>query len=32
VEDEPVPIPDYQTAMLPLLRYASDGKEHSLQE
>jgi restriction system protein len=32
VEDEPVPIPDYQTAMLPLLQYASDGKEHSLQE
>lgn len=25
-------IPDYQTLMLPLLRYASDGREHSLRE
>jgi restriction system protein len=25
-------IPDYQTAMLPLLRFAADGKEHSLRE
>lgn len=25
-------IPDYQSIMLPLLRYASDGKEHSLRE
>ncbi|HWQ31780.1 MAG TPA: restriction endonuclease [Blastocatellia bacterium] len=25
-------IPDYQTLMLPLLRYASDGQEHSLRE
>ncbi len=25
-------IPDYQTCMLPLLRFASDGKEHSLRE
>ena len=25
-------IPDYQTAMLPLLRFATDGKEHSLRE
>lgn len=27
-----MPIPDYQTIMLPLLRHAADGKEHSLQE
>ncbi len=27
-----MPIPDYQTAMLPLLRFAGDGKEHSLRE
>jgi restriction system protein len=25
-------IPDFQTIMLPLLQYASDGKEHSLRE
>jgi restriction system protein len=25
-------IPDYQTLMLPLLRFLADGKEHSLQE
>ena len=25
-------IPDYQTCMLPFLRYLSDGKEHSLRE
>ena len=25
-------IPDYQTVMLPLLKSASDGKEHSLRE
>lgn len=25
-------IPDYQTIMLPLLKLASDGKEHSLKE
>lgn len=25
-------IPDYQTAMLPLLEFLSDGKEHSLRE
>jgi restriction system protein len=25
-------IPDYQTAMLPLLRFVSDGKEHSLKD
>ncbi len=25
-------IPDYESIMLPLLRYASDGKEHSLRE
>lgn len=25
-----MPIPDYQSIMLPLLRFASDGKEHSL--
>jgi len=23
-------IPDYQTIMLPLLKFASDGQEHSL--
>lgn len=27
-----MPIPDYQAIMLPLLRFASDGKEHSLSE
>src|SRR5206468_11203919 len=27
-----MPIPDYQTIMLPLLRYTSDGREHSLRE
>jgi restriction system protein len=27
-----MPIPDYQTAMLPLLKYASDGKERTLRE
>jgi restriction system protein len=25
-------IPDYQTCMLPLLRYASDGVEHQLKD
>ena len=25
-------IPDYQTIMLPLLKYVSDGKEHSIRE
>lgn len=25
-------IPDYQSLMLPLLRFASDGKEHSVGE
>ena len=25
-------IPDFQTIMLPLLRFASDGKEHSIHE
>jgi restriction system protein len=25
-------IPDYQTVMLPLLRFAADGQEHSLRE
>ena len=27
-----MPIPDYQTIMLPLLKSASDGKEHSVRE
>ena len=27
-----MPIPDYQSAMLPLLEFAADGKEHSLRE
>jgi restriction endonuclease Mrr len=27
-----MPIPDYQSIMLPLLRFASDGREHSLRE
>jgi len=27
-----MPIPDYQSLMLPLLRFASDQKEHSLRE
>ena len=25
-------VPDYQTPMLPLLRYAADGKDHTLKE
>lgn len=25
-------IPDYQSIMLPLLRFAADGNEHSLRE
>jgi restriction system protein len=27
-----MPIPDYQTCMLPLLKFASDGKAHKLLE
>lgn len=27
-----MPIPDYQTCMLPFLRYLEDGKEHTLRE
>ncbi len=27
-----MPIPDYQSIMLPLLRFAGDGREHSLRE
>jgi len=27
-----MPIPDYQSCMLPLLRYAADGAEHQLKE
>src|SRR5438093_815845 len=27
-----MPIPDYQTVMLPLLRFTGDGREHSLRE
>ena len=27
-----MPIPDYQTCMLPFLRFLADGSEHSLQE
>lgn len=27
-----MPIPDYQTLMLPLLNFASDGREHSIHE
>ncbi len=27
-----MPIPDYQSIMLPLLKYASDKKEHSIRE
>lgn len=27
-----MPIPDYQTLMLPLLRCFADGKEHSIQD
>jgi restriction system protein len=27
-----MPIPDYQSIMLPLLKFASDQKEHSLSE
>jgi hypothetical protein len=28
----PMAIPDYQSIMLPLLRFAADGNEHSLRE
>lgn len=31
-EPEKVAIPDYQAIMLPLLKFASDGKEHSIEE
>ena len=27
-----MPIPDYQTAMLPLLRFAADGNEHRFRD
>jgi restriction system protein len=27
-----MPIPDYQTIMLPLLKFLGDGKEHSVSE
>jgi restriction endonuclease Mrr len=27
-----VPIPDYETIMLPLLKFASDANEHSAKE
>ena len=27
-----MPVPDYQSLMLPLLRFASDGEEHSLKQ
>lgn len=27
-----MPIPDFQTVLLPLLRFAGDGEEHSLRE
>ena len=27
-----MPIPDFQTCMLPLLRFAADGKEHQIKE
>lgn len=27
-DDRPMPIPDYQSIMLPLLRLSSDGEEH----
>jgi len=27
-----MPIPDYQSIMLPLLEHVSDGQEHSIQE
>ena len=27
-----MPIPDYQTIMLPLLKFSGDGNEHSLRE
>ena len=27
-----MPIPDYQSIMLPLLKFANDGQEHSLRE
>jgi restriction system protein len=30
--DRRMTIPDYQTVMLPLLRFAADGQEHSLRE
>lgn len=30
--NEFMPIPDFQSCMLPLLRYAADGKEHQLKD
>jgi restriction system protein len=27
-----MPIPDYQSIMLPLLKYASDQKQHSVKQ
>jgi restriction system protein len=27
-----MPIPDYQTLMLPLLRFAADGNDHTTRE
>jgi restriction system protein len=27
-----MPIPEYQTIMLPLLKFTGDGKEHSIKE
>lgn len=32
LEDAAVPIPDFQTIMLPLLRHIVDGKEHTIKE
>jgi restriction system protein len=32
MKNRPMPIPDYQSIMIPLLKYASDKKEHSIRE
>jgi restriction system protein len=32
MKNKPMPTPDYQSIILPLLKYASDKKEHSIRE
>jgi len=31
-EEDPMPVPDFQSVMLPLLRHISDGREYSSTE